>query len=152
MKKTKIDEQTSEQIKSLVDNSTSIGEICQKLNYTKTGYNFKRIKERIASEGLTLKPINKLIFGNHRVPLNEILIENSDYTNNFRLKIRLVQEEKLEYKCEFCGNLGEWMGKPLSLQLDHKNGVNNDNRIENLRFLCANCHSQTETYCGKKRC
>jgi 5-methylcytosine-specific restriction endonuclease McrA len=151
MKKTKIDEQTSEQIKYLVDTSTSIGEICQKLNYTKTGYNFKRIKERIASEGLTITP-NRWVCGSHRAPLEDILVENSDYTNNFRLKIRLVQEEKLEYKCKICGNLGEWMGKPLSLQLDHINGVNDDNRLENLRFLCANCHSQTETYCGKKRC
>jgi len=151
MKKTKIDEQTSEQIKYLVDTSTSIGEICQKLNYTKTGYNFKRIKERITSEGLTITS-NRWVCGNHRVPLEDILVENSEYTNNFRLKIRLVQEEKLEYKCKTCGNLGEWMGKPLSLQLDHINGVNNDNRLENLRFLCANCHSQTETYCGKKRC
>jgi 5-methylcytosine-specific restriction endonuclease McrA len=43
------------------------------------------------------------------------------------------------------------MGKPLSLHLDHKNGKNNDHRIENLRFLCPNCHSQTATYAGKNK-
>ena len=42
-----------------------------------------------------------------------------------------------------------WNGIPLVLQLDHINGINNDNRIENLRFLCPNCHSQTTTFSGK---
>ena len=44
-----------------------------------------------------------------------------------------------------------WNDKKLSLQLDHINGDNSDNRLENLRFLCPNCHTQTETYCSKCR-
>lgn len=51
----------------------------------------------------------------------------------------------------FCGNIGEWQGQKLVLQLDHINGKNNDHRIENLRFLCPNCHSITETYAGKNK-
>lgn len=57
----------------------------------------------------------------------------------------------LEYKCAFCGNTGEWLGQKLTLQLDHINGKNNDYRIENLRFLCPNCHSITPTYAGKNK-
>ena len=82
--------------------------------------------------------------------LDEILIENSNYANIARLKSRLVSEGRLEYKCAFCG-ISEWRGLPLSLHLDHENGVNNDHRIENLRFLCPNCHSQTETFTGKNK-
>jgi hypothetical protein len=52
-----------------------------------------------------------------------------------------------EYKCEIC-NISEWQNKPLGLQVDHINGVHHDNRLENLRFICPNCHSQTETFCG----
>lgn len=46
--------------------------------------------------------------------------------------------------------LSEWQGKPLPLQLDHVNGDHIDNRLENLRILCANCHSQTDTWCRSR--
>lgn len=82
--------------------------------------------------------------------LKDILVENSTYANISRLKERLLKEGLLEYKCALCGNTGEWLGNPLSLQLDHINGIHTDNRIQNLRILCPNCHSQTETY-GSKR-
>ena len=64
------------------------------------------------------------------------------------MKARLLNNELLEYKCSIC-NLVEWNGKAISLQLDHINGQRKDNRIENLRLLCPNCHSQTDTFCGK---
>ena len=76
------------------------------------------------------------------------MVENSGYANIASLKRRLVNEKRLEYKCECCG-LSEWRGVPLSLNLHHKNGINNDHRIENLSFLCPNCHSITDTFAGK---
>lgn len=83
--------------------------------------------------------------------LEEILVENSTYTNIHRLKLRLVEEGVLEYLCDVCGNDGSWLGRPLTLQLDHKNGSPADHRKENLRFLCPNCHSQTETFAGRNK-
>ena len=63
--------------------------------------------------------------------------------NQFLFKIRLTQVEVVLKK--------DWLGKPLVLQLDHINGVFNDNRIENLRLVCPNCHSQFTTFAGKNK-
>jgi len=51
------------------------------------------------------------------------------------------------YSCEVCG-ISEWMGKPILLELDHIDGNSDNNHRENLRLICPNCHSQTETYKG----
>lgn len=82
--------------------------------------------------------------------LEEILVENSSYANISCLKSRLIKEGVMEYKCAICG-LTEWRGEKISLQLHHKNGDNKDHRIENLEFLCPNCHSLTDTYAGKNK-
>lgn len=79
------------------------------------------------------------------------MVEHSTYTNITRLKMRLVNEQRLEYKCALCGNEGMWNNLPLTLELDHINGQHLDHRIENLRFLCPNCHSQTPTFSGKNK-
>lgn len=86
-----------------------------------------------------------------KASLKDILVENSMYKNTHRIKLKLINEGIFKEKCVSCGIGNEWNGEKLSLQLDHKNGVNNDHRIENLRLLCPNCHSQTKTYAGKAR-
>lgn len=83
-------------------------------------------------------------------PLSEILIVNSKYTNNDRLRKRLIKEGYKKHQCECCKN-SEWLGKPISIELEHVNGVHTDNRIENLMILCPNCHAQTPTYRGKNK-
>ena len=78
----------------------------------------------------------------------QVFTEHSLYPRN-KLKARIINQKLIEYKCFECNNVGIHNGKLLSLQLDHINGKAEDNRLENLRFLCPNCHTQTDTYAGK---
>jgi Zn finger protein HypA/HybF involved in hydrogenase expression len=79
---------------------------------------------------------------------NEIFIENSKCSSHMikEIYIKYIVEE---YKCSICGII-DWNNKELVLQLDHINGTHTDNRLENLRLLCPNCHAQTDTFCGKE--
>jgi transposase-like protein/Zn finger protein HypA/HybF involved in hydrogenase expression len=147
---------TKEELEKIVKESLSISDVCRSLNIVANGGNYKTIHSKLKlwninvshftgqawNVGKRFKPFCKTI------PLSEILIENSTYTNNHSLKKKLIKEGVKKNECENC-QLTEWMGKPLSIQLRHNNGNNTDNRIENLTMLCPNCHSQTETYAGK---
>jgi hypothetical protein len=82
------------------------------------------------------------------IPLKDVLVENSNY-NRTKLKSRLYKEGLKKRECELCGQGEEWMGKKMSLILDHINGVYNDNRIKNLRIVCPNCNATLDTHCGK---
>jgi hypothetical protein len=68
----------------------------------------------------------------------------------YKLKLRLFKERIKENKCEIC-DISEWCNMELKCELDHINGDSRDHRLENLRILCPNCHSQTDTYRSKKR-
>jgi len=80
--------------------------------------------------------------------IEDAFTENSQFRSH--LKDKIIKYNLLPYKCFACGIESCWNNLPLVLQLDHINGINNDNRLRNLRFLCPNCHSQTTTYAGSK--
>lgn len=82
-------------------------------------------------------------------PDSEVFCENAKIARH-HVKKKIIQRCLIPYECGVCGNKGEWMGKELPLILDHVNGINNDNRIDNLRFVCSNCDSQLLTYKNRR--
>ena len=150
--KSKIYSLSDDQFKTLVSNSHCYSYILEQLGVSKVGgTSTKILKKRIQELKCDISHFNlgKNKGQTKKQSLSDILVSNSTYTNISRLKIRLVKEGYLEYSCKCCGNDGSWNGKTLVLQLDHIDGVNNNHSINNLRFLCPNCHSQTDTYAGK---
>jgi 5-methylcytosine-specific restriction endonuclease McrA len=142
---------------NLLDSSISYSEILRKLNFdAKTGGAYKTLKARI-NEGdfdtelfdINRKNHYKTNLRKDKSKIDDILTINSNYSRT-ALKKRLIFENIIDYKCSLCSIIDVWNENPISLQLDHINGINNDNRLENLRFLCPNCHSQTDNYAGKK--
>lgn len=147
----KISEINDADFSLFVENSSYLYQIAQKCGY-KTKSNIKlvlsnKIKDRIEKLGLDTshfkyaepKPLNDWLTiweTTHRLP---------------HLKKRIMDEGLLKEECVLCGQNNIWNGNKLVLQLDHINGNNKDNRIENLRILCPNCHTQTETYCRNKK-
>lgn len=85
----------------------------------------------------------------NKIPLSEILEGKHPYYQTLKLKKRLIKEGVKENKCEVCGIL-DWNGKPLEMRLDHLDGNSHNHLLLNLRMICPNCDSQTDTYCGKR--
>jgi 5-methylcytosine-specific restriction endonuclease McrA len=150
-----------EELQRILDTSNTISEILTRFNLHPLAGNRKSLKLRLKQENFNLDNFNenhknymKIIRGNlsksNSKSIEDILVESSSFSSS-EVKKKLLKFNLLEYKCSLCGLEDIWNGKKISLQLDHINGINNDNRLENLRLLCPNCHSQTETFSGKHR-
>lgn len=146
----KIYKLSDEQFVELIKKSSNISEVLFKLGYTTKGnsWGYSQVKRRMTDlnlsysdfKGKSVVATNKL----ERLQESDILKLNCKH-NRTVLRRYVINNNLIPYKCAICGCV-EWQGKTLSLELDHINGINNDNRLENLRFLCPNCHSQTSTY------
>jgi predicted RNA-binding Zn-ribbon protein involved in translation (DUF1610 family) len=144
---------SEEEFRQAIANSLSIRESLGKLGLKPTAGNYITFHKKAKTLEISTKHFKPMARTNTSHPvyaLDEILIESSHYTSFDRLKIRLLEAKLLSYECSKC-HISEWNNEKISLHLDHINGIRTDNRLENLRFLCPNCHSQTETYSGKNR-
>lgn len=148
----KIDDIPNDQFIKIFNESNSFNSILKKLEMSHGRSSQDKLKAKCEELKLDTSKFKRNGGGKiEKMDSEEIFVENSPYTSSFHLNNRIRKENLIEYKCAICGNSGEWNNSPLSLQLDHINGNHKDNRLSNLRFLCPNCHSQTDTYCSKRR-
>jgi len=149
---------TKEELIEAVNKTLSIAGVCRELNMKPCGGNYKTLHSKFKewkintchftgaawNQGENFRPFGK------KYELVDVLIENSPYKSTTKLKKRLYNEGYKKEICEECG-LKNWNDLPLILELEHINGDNTDNRMENLKILCPNCHSQTPTFRNNKR-
>lgn len=141
-----------DEIKEILNDSKSFKDFLKKIGHSYNGSSaYNSIKKQLIELELEIPKYdyNHLKISKHRIENDLMFIEKSNSSRS-NVKNRIIKEKLIEYKCKECNNSGEWNGKKLVLQLEHKNGINNDNRLSNLCFLCPNCHTQTNTYSGKK--
>ena len=149
---------SKEELESIVKSNKSKAECLRALNKKPVGSNYKWFDKKIKEFDLNISHFTgkgwsfgkRFRVGNKATSLKEILVENSTYSSTYKLKLRLFKEGIKQQICEECKNT-EWNGKPIPLELEHCNGNNTDNRIENLKVLCPNCHAQTPFYRGRNK-
>lgn len=145
---------TEEKLRQVVSESKMYREVLIKFERNESGASYKTLHRRLkewnidTSHFLSKSELLKQKNGNglyQKKENNEIFGINN--VSRHTVKNRIIEENLIEYKCKFCDNIGIWNGIKISLILDHINGVNNDNHLENLRFLCPNCNATLETHC-----
>jgi 5-methylcytosine-specific restriction endonuclease McrA len=137
MEKRRYSKYSDEEILDAIKSTPSFTQAAYLLNIN------RKTVQRVARE-------NGIESEKRRIPDHDkVLVIKEGRDGNIKNYIR--RHQLIKERCAWCGNDGTWQGKPLVLQLDHINGKPADNRIENLRWLCPNCHSQTPTFTNRKR-
>ena len=150
---------SSEEFKKLVNESNTFTKILLTFGLSNKGGNCATLKRRLKEENINFdhiklgndsnkgKRFENICMSKEECFLN-LFINPSPYKRS-TIKRYLIKYNIIPYQCE-CGLKNEWQNKKLVLQLEHKDGNGDNNNIENLRWICPNCHSQTNTFAGKK--
>ena len=138
-----------------VKTSYSYAEVLRKLNLKPAGGNYIQLKKYIEEYSLDTSHFMGQAWNKDKkrktkpIALENKLVNNK-FVNSNRLRLQLISSGIFEAICSNCKN-DKWLGSSIPLELDHINGKREDNRIENLRLLCPNCHALTPTYRGKNK-
>ena len=149
---------TPELLKPLVEQSVSFADLARLLGLAPIGSNTTNLSRRCKQYGIdtshfTSQGHRRGKPSNNKLTPDELFVYSSSdkcRVDAARLRRGLV-ESGVDYRCAVCNEDPVWMGKPLQLQVDHIDGQYWNNTHENLRFICPNCHTQTDTWGKKKR-
>lgn len=147
-----------EALVTIVKESLSVRMVIQKLGLIPAGGNYDQVKRRIAELSLDTSHFTGMGWNTgprYRVmvpaiPIEKLLAEGTT-VQSYKLKRRLFALGLKKPVCEICGWAEMAPDGRIPVELDHINGIHNDNRLENLRILCPNCHSLQPTHRGKNK-
>lgn len=140
-------------LRRLVACSTSVAEVVRRLGIAPVGGNQAHISRRIATLHIDTSHFSSAHRSGPKTAAGNLLTLGSPSDGRVpgaRL-CRALLRTGIAESCAVCGTGPEWNGKPLRLEVDHKSGEWWDNRPDNLRLICPNCHAVTDTYRGRKR-
>lgn len=143
-----------EQLEEAIKNSTSTDGIIRYLGFVSTGNTRDKIKRKCKEFNIEYPNFPKSNKGRKfgfKYPIEYYAVKNGNKKHRRMILNQLVKRGIRPYKCELCGIEAVWNDKPLVLQLHHINGINNDNRLENVQILCPNCHSQSDSFRGRNK-
>lgn len=140
---------SKEEFKDIANKSSTLKEMLDYIGLGYRGHSYDTLKQRLVEEKIDFN--SSYVKNNRYKNMSEILVENSKYISTSNLKQKILKEGLLKNICAICGQKPIHNNLPLALQLDHINGIHSDHRLENLRILCPNCHTQTNTYSGKNK-
>ena len=139
-----IDKYSKQELEQIVKQSSSYKEVIEKLGYqSRSGSNQNTVKNRLEKYNIDVSHFRSTKNVIKRTEEN-VFCKNSTASQR-TLRKWYKKGEYTPYICSICGQQPEWKGKELTLILDHINGTCNDNRLENLRWVCPNCNQQLET-------
>ncbi|MFJ2216994.1 HNH endonuclease signature motif containing protein [Streptomyces sp. NPDC101062] len=145
-------------LRAAISDASSYADVMRSLGLQVNDTNHRRVRRKAAQLGLATSHFKRRGWGTAQPraprPVADdtlvVLPPGSPRTNRPRLH-RALDEIGVPYRCASCGNTGAWLGRPITLQIDHISGDWLDNRAENLRYLCPNCHALTDTWCRSRR-
>lgn len=136
-----------QKFRKVVESSLSIKETLEKLGVAPIGGNYNTFHRYVKKFNINTSHFKRIHNFTRTVDYSKMFIENSKASRS-KVKSEIIKKKLIPYECQNC-RLKKWLNQHISLHLDHINGIRNDNRLKNLRFLCPNCHSMTPTYCGR---
>lgn len=146
---------TQDQLKEAVRSSFSVRQVLFRLGLREAGGNYVQIRKFLDLYSIDTSHFRGRVWnkGMHlpygpKIPIDQILVQNSNF-QSYKLRNRLFKEGFKKPECEKCGWAMKSEDGRLPLELDHINGDAHDNRLENLRILCPNCHSLQVTHRGR---
>lgn len=147
MKVSHMDEISETAFRKIISDSYSYKECLRKMGYrSASGATINVLKQKISELRLSTEHFRPI---KHTERTFENVFCQASDVGGTVLRKWYIKYYKEPYVCAICGQEAEWNGKPLTLILDHINGYNHDNRLENLRWVCPNCNMQLDTTSGK---